>query len=375
MKSVLFFIESLGGGGAEAALTRLVENIDKSKYKVYVVSETDNEFNTERIRQNSTYHCFASMNITGNKIKEIKNRLIFKFSVSAPMSLVYRVLIGGKYDIEVAFCEGYSTKLISHSPNKKSKKIAWVHTDFINHPWSVKAYSSAEEEKSCYDKFDVINCISQTARDAFIKKYGLAEKTNVVYNVVDEKFILNESMEEISLENNGGLTLLALGRLTEVKGFKRLLSIALRLKNEGYKFKLYILGKGEQEEDLKRFIAENGLEGCAELSGFQSNPYKFMRMADMVVCSSYAEGMSTVATEALVLNTPIITTDCSGMKEIFGDYDCGIICDNSEEALYQALKKVFDNPELLKTFSNNEKIRAKDFVLENQLRIIEEIFN
>jgi hypothetical protein len=174
------------------------------------------------------------MNITWNKIKEIKNRLIFKFSVSAPMSLVYRVLIGGKYDIEVAFCEGFSTKLISHSPNKKSKKIAWVHTDFINHPWSVKAYSSAEEEKSCYDKFDVINCISQTARDAFIKKIRLP-KRQMSLQCCGRKVILNESMEEISLENNGGLTLLALGRLTEVKGFKRLLSIALRLKNEGYK--------------------------------------------------------------------------------------------------------------------------------------------
>ncbi len=374
MKSILFFMESLSGAGAEGALTRLVENIDKTKYKVYVVSETDNEFHTETIKQNSIFHCFATKNLSGSKIKELYNRVIFKFSVCAPASLVYRFFIRGKYDVEVAFCEGFGTKLIANSPNRKSKKIAWVHTDFINHPWSVAAYSSQEEEKSCYEKFDVINCVSKTVKESIDEKYGLSSKTQVVYNIVDEKLIVKESLEELCLENGGGLTLVALGRLTPVKGFDRLLRIVLRLKNDGYKLRLYILGKGEEEENLRDFIIQNNLEDYAELSGFQTNPYKFIRNSDMVVCSSLAEGFSTAITEAVVLNKPIITTDCSGMHEIFGDYECGIICENNEEALYEALKKVLDNPELLKTYSYNESIRANDFTLEKQLRLIDEIF-
>ncbi len=92
----------------------------------------------------------------------------------------------------------------------------------------------------------------------------------------------------------------------------------------------------------------------------------------MFVCASYAEGYSTAVCEAVALGVPVITTECSGMREIFGENECGIICENSEDGLYNAMKKVLENPLLLEKFSEEEKKRSKDFSLQKRVKAIED---
>lgn len=98
-------------------------------------------------------------------------------------------------------------------------------------------------------------------------------------------------------------------------------------------------------------------------------------MRDVFICSSYSEGFSTVATESLILGKPIITTKCSGMEELFGEYECGIIVDNNENALYDALKKVISQPFLLDKFKKEIENRKYFFNIENRIMEIEEILN
>ena len=76
--------------------------------------------------------------------------------------------------------------------------------------------------------------------------------------------------------------------------------------------------------------------------------------------------------ESVALNVPVITTECSGMREIFGENECGIICENSEDGLYNAMKKVLNDPSLLKKFSAEEKKRANDFSLQKRVKAIED---
>ena len=60
------------------------------------------------------------------------------------------------------------------------------------------------------------------------------------------------------------------------------------------------------------------------------------------------------------------------MREIFGENECGIICENSEDGLYNAMKKVLNDPSLLKKFSAEEKKRANDFSLKKRMKAIED---
>lgn len=80
-----------------------------------------------------------------------------------------------------------------------------------------------------------------------------------------------------------------------------------------------------------------------------------MSKADVFVCSYTAEGFSTVATESLILNTPIITTNCAGMRELFGGYECGVITENSIDGLYNGMKAILDDNSLIEKFKLNEE--------------------
>lgn len=373
-KSILFFVESLAGGGAEGALENIVANISRDKFDINVVSETDNESRTERVAAMSNYHCFAHKNLNGSKLREMINKIIFKYMLVAPPSLVYKTLVRGKYDIEVAACEGYSTKLIGLSNHKNCKKIAFVHTDFVNNPWSVSVYDSKEQEKACYGNFDAIVCVSETIKDAFIKTYGLEDKVKVLYNIIDNYKIQELGAEKIDTEFAKPMFVMV-GSFLRVKGYERAVRAYSRLRDEGYDFSVLIMGMGYEREDVEKVIEETDMGDRITLMDFQSNPFKYMAAADAYVCSSYAEGYSTTVTESVILGTPIITTECSGMREIFGDRECGIICENSEDGLYESLKKVLAKPELLDKFRKEAEIRSEYFKKEALVERIENLFD
>lgn len=368
MKKILFFTESLGAGGAENVFANMISALDKEKFDVTVVSETDGEFHTDTVKNNSKYHSF-----TKKKNNPFFNKIIIKSSLIFSENFVRNFLIKGSYDIEVAFCEGYATKVIGNSKSD-AEKIAWVHTDVIKNPWSEKIFGNAQKEKECYEKFDRIVCVSESMKQSFIKKYGMKEKVFVLYNVLDFNSILNSSKEYAELNIQKKPILSMCGRLTQVKGYDRIIKICSRLRDENFDFSLIIIGDGEEKNSLEKMIEKNKLSDRFFLLGFQKNPYKFISKSDAFICSSYAEGYSTAVCEAVALGVPVITTECSGMREIFGEKRCGIICENSDEALYNSVKKILENPDILSDFSKEEKLRFDELNGLNQIKKIENFF-
>ncbi len=371
-KKILFFSESLDGGGAETALNNIVKYLDKDAFDITVVSETDGERFTEEIKKNSRHRAFTHK--SNSAARNALNKIIVKGSLLLPPSAVKKLYLHGKYDIEVAACEGFSTKIIAGSQNKSSIKIAYVHTDFINNPWSVSVYKNEEEEKSCYQKFDKIVCVSETILESFIKKYGLSEKTCVIHNITDDKRIKKLQKEPADFPPKFRPLFVLVGNYLPVKGYDRLMRACARLRDEGYKFSVLIMGKAYQKEPTQKLCGELNLNDMFTLMDFRSNPYKYMNLADAYICSSLAEGYSTAVTEAIISGLPVITTECSGMREIFGNLECGIICENSEDGLYSAIKKVLDEPELLQKYRQNAAKRAEFFSLENSVKTINDFY-
>ncbi len=369
MKKILFFSESLNGGGAEAALVRVLELLS-GKYDITVISQTDNEKHTDTVKKLCKYRSF-----TAKADSPIKNKLIIKGFLSLPPAVVNSLYLKGDYDIEVACCEGYSAKIISAS-KRNSVKVAYIHTDFVNNPWSASVYKGGEkEEQECYAKFDKIICASETIRDSFVQKYGLKEKTEVIYNLIDDRAIKEKLKEDAVFDIKKRPAFVLVGNYLKVKGYDRLMRVANMLKNEGYEFSFTIMGRPEEKHIIEKMRDEFELSDYVNLLDFQENPFKYMKQADCYVCSSYAEGYSTAVCEAVISGLPVITTLCSGMEEIFGNSEIGIICENSENGLYEAIKKVLDKPELLEKYRKNALQRAEDFSYESRAKIIEEFYN
>lgn len=370
-KKILFIINSLYGGGAERVLQVLLNNLSESKYDITVYSVNQCEIDKKIYKSNFKYYYIFSSKKTF--ISKVRNKIRLLLYYHAKPSLFYKLFIKGIYDVEIAFIEGYATRIVSGSKNKKSKKYAWVHVDLINTPWTNIAYCNDFEEQECYKKFDKILCVSNEVKYAHENKYK-SNNCQVQYNSIDEKEIIYKS-NLLNIKKSSSLQFVTIGRLVEQKGYDRLLKIVLQLKKEGFEeFNIWILGDGKDRVQLEKYIGDHELENYVSLLGYVDNPYPYIKASDAFICSSRSEGFSTVATEAMILNKPIITTNCAGMKELFGGFECGFICDNNIEAFYTLMKYILCNPCILKKFNDELKARSEFFKLENRLNELEELF-
>lgn len=376
-RKVLFAIESLSGGGAEKILTTIVKNMDYTRFDVTVLTVVETGIYLDDVKKYCTVISMLSdYNVLSNPMDKLKYKLDYKKIYHSDCRKIYYKYIKTEYDVEIAFVEGYVTKLIASSWNQKSKKYAWVHIDMIENYHADLNYANIEEEQSVYRKFDNIFTVSEYVGQVFVRKFGkeFIKKIKTQYNPVDSEEIETLSKEKIEDEYQSNIKLISVGRLVHQKGYDRLISVVEKLKQKGYDFEIWILGDGNQKTELQDFIKEHGLQNYFKLKGFQNNPYSYIIKADAFICSSRSEGFSTVATEALILNKPIFTTDCSGMKELFGNQECGIICENSESGIYEMMKRILDCNNLEK-YANGCRIRKKDFMLEKRMSEVEEIID
>ena len=375
-KRLLFFTNSLYGGGAEKVLQTLLCNLDLNKYDITLYSVNEGVLNASYpkginykyiFKQNSTSLLSRLWAKIYNKFKLI---IYYKFSSRT----FYRLFVKGEYDTEIAFIEGYSTRIVSGSTNHYSKKLAWVHIDLKNNHWTDIAYKNIEEENECYSKFDNIFCVSSNVVDSMKCLFPNLNTLEVKYNPIDDNKIkyLSNIIVPLDLCHNKCVKLVSNGRLVHQKGYDRLLPIAKRLIEDGHNITLTILGEGCDRISLEKYISENKLNEYITLPGFVENPYSIMSQHDIFVCSSRSEGFSTAVTEALILGLPVITTDCSGMKELLGENnEYGIVIQNDDDALYIGLKQLLSNPTNFEFYKKKSLERGKFFSLENQILEIE----
>ena len=376
-KKILFAIESLAGGGAEKVLTTLVKNIDQNKFDVTVLTVVKTGVYVEEVEK----YCriisiLPDYQTLSNPISKMKYKMDYKKVYREDCEKTYRKYIKDEYDVEIAFVEGFVTKLVAASWNKKSKKYAWIHTDMIKNNHADANYTNHEQHKNVYETYDFIFAVSEYVKEVLIDKFGeqLREKTKIQYNPVDSEEIKKISLESIDDKYEKKIKFIAIGRFVKAKGFDRLLRVAKRLYQKEDEFEIWILGDGEERNEMEEYIKKNDMQDYFKLKGFKDNPYPYIEASDAFICSSRAEGFSTVATEALILNKPIFTTDCAGMQELFGEYQCGMICENSETGIYDMLSKVLGENDFSK-YVNQCKIRSKDFTIEKRMAEIEGVLN
>ena len=371
-RRVLFLIESLAGGGAEKVLATLVQHIDKECFDVTVCPISGGGKYEDAIRKIVTYRAILNDPEDGSVWKKwlyvLKHHLVYKW---LPLSWVCRSFVPQGNDVEVAFVEGFATKLLSHSMNNKAKKYAWVHCNMDKDHWTTSIYPTLEDEEVVYNRYDQIFCVSNTAVQGFIQTFpGVTTPVLTIYNPINAQIIQNMAAERKDVEKKV-IRLVTVGRLEHQKGYDRLVRVVNRLVKDGLSLELWILGIGSQEASLKQYIQEHQLDEYVKLLGFHSNPYKYIVQGDLFVCSSRSEGYSTAVTEALILGLPVITTDCSGMAELLKDGECGIITENDDEAFYQGLKNLLADVSLLEHYRQKAIERGKDFTIESLMKPIE----
>lgn len=375
MKKILFFTNGLYGGGAEKVLQILLQHIDKSKFEITLYSLKQEKLNTLYPKNIIYRYIFSSYPEQSSFLRKFlvkcKNKILLWIYYHCSPRIFYKLSIKGSYDTEVAFIEGYATRIISGSSNQGSKKIAWVHTNLeINH-WTAIAFQNNEEEE-VYTKFDQVISVSQSVQTTTEKLFKNINNSITLYNPIDANNIIELSSQFVPFNKSSQrIRLVSVGRYVQPKAFYRLVSITARLITEGYGIELWLVGEGEQRILLEEQIEKLNLKDRVFLTGFQNNPYPYIKNADVFVCSSLTEGYSTVVTEALILECPVVTTDCSGMSELLLKGECGIITENDEDALYKGIKLYLDSPSTQQRLKRNIRMFNTRFNIHSLMNKIE----
>ena len=344
-------------------LRNLVNNMDQSRFAITVQTvwpEEAEKYLVPGIRYRSVYS-------VRNRINEILFRL------ESHLGLMYRRHLADDYDIEIAYLECGPTKILASSTNPKAKKLAWVHCDLIRMIDDPEAF--VRKAGKWYQKFDKVICVSETVQDSYRGLFGDTPPSQILYNTVDDVQIRERAnVYDSAIPRRDGATITVVGRMYPVKGYDRLLDALQRLIREGCAVNLWIIGDGPDWAALEKQARDLEIDGNVHFLGFQKNPYPYMKAADIIVCSSYYEGFSTVVTESLILGKPVVTTPCSGMRELLGDSEYGIITEDSTEGIYEGLKMMLDNPALRAQYARAAAVRGKEFSKEKLVAETEAFF-
>lgn len=364
MKRILFLIHDLGQGGAEKVLVNLVNNMDRSKFNITVMALFGGGVNEQFLKKDIRL-------IIGHKKAIRGNSHIMK--LFTPKQL-YRYYIKEHYDIIVSYLEGPSARIVSGCTDLDTKLVSWIHIEQKTKARASASFRSYKEAITCYGRFDRTVCVSDTVRKDFLSLIPLQKPVDVLYNTNESAQIIAASADTVPdgtfLENE--IKLIGVGKILASKGFDRIARIHKRLIGEGYPIHTYILGVGPQQGEIMQYLNENDLTNSYTFLGYQTNPYKYVSKCNLFVCASFAEGFSTAATEALIVGTPVCTVEVSGMREMLGENnEWGIVTDNSEEALYQGIKRLLDDPALLALYKEKATERGKTFSTANTVKAVE----
>ena len=365
MTKILFLIHDLHHGGAEKVLVNLVNNMDPKQFDITVTALFGGGVNEQFLKPHIHFRTVFPRMIPGNS---------HMMKLLTPKQW-HKLCVKERYDIEVSYLEGPSARVISGCDDPDTKLVSWIHVEQHSMQKLAASFRNEKEARDCYDRFDQTICVSEYVKDDFCSILGFGKPCRVLYNTVESDKILELSMDDAQeLTDDGKIRLVAVGTLKESKGYDRMLHIVKKLCGKGYHVRLYILGEGPQGKDLAQHVRDNGLSEAVTFLGYNTNPYKFVSKCDLFVCASFAEGFSTAATEALIVGTPVCTVEVSGMKEMLGEHnEWGIVTENDEEALYQGIKRLLDDPALLAHYKEKAAQRGKAFSTEETAKAVEEM--
>lgn len=381
-KKILIRIGSLRHGGAEKVLVTFLKNLPKDKYEIdLLLNLYSGKYLNDVPKWITILHLNKGEMITTNRLQDIPTkafRVIYqKLLKRFPKLLYLFILKGRKYDVEFAAIHGMRDEILN-SPQKSSKKIVWIHNDLKK----TEFHNYTDEEFRKFFGFDKIMVISEKIQQDFENLAETeVEKNKIVriYNPLDtEEILMKSEVGSGKLEDGTEKavpTFVSVGTVFPQKGFDRLLKVHKKLLDEGFAHKVLILGDGYDFENIKKLQEDLGVTETATLFGFTDNPYPHFKAANFYILSSRYEGFPTVLFEAITLKKKIIATDVSGVKEMLEDGKLGLIVENSEDGIYEGMKKALQDPKSFEKYEAQLENYEMPFNLENSVNSIIKIID
>lgn len=191
---------------------------------------------------------------------------------------------------------------IMHTHSAKATQIFYYLNMLLDFPHVATKHNSRKGK--VFNKLFHVIAVSKGVKES-IKNHNV----KIIYNGIKPVEILPQNKDEI-------FTILAVGRLDNIKGFDILIKECAKL---NFAFRLHIIGEGKERVNLEKMIVELALEDKVQLLGFRNDIPQLMKNAEMVVMSSHSEGFSLVMLESIFYGNLFVSTKVSGATEVLDE--------------------------------------------------------
>lgn len=277
-----------------------------------------------------------------------------------------------EYDAAIAYQGGRCIYYIIDKVKAK-KKIGYVHSDYAI---SEMDYCLKEADLQYFPQLDYIITISDKCAHSLKNEFpDCSAKIKVVENICSVNHIRQLATAETkNLKIGTEIIIVSMGRLDiDTKGIDFAISACQLLKHRKYNFIWYWLGDGTSRNEIEAMIQAAGVDNNFVLLGAKTNPYPYIKQADIYVQPSRFEGKSVALDEVKALGKPCVVTNFSTVRDQFVDNITALIAEMNADAIAEKIEVLINNKELREALSNN--LSSEDVDNCNQVIIFESLIN
>lgn len=360
MKKILIINNNLHIGGVQKALANLLSCIH-DQYDITLalfypegelLREIPDDVKILPIRSAYRFLGMTKQDVDGKLLQKIQRgfyaaicRLLGRNVAISLMALSQRKIAG--FDVAISYLHDGADRMFYGGCNDfvlrhtvANKKVTFLHCDYE------KCGANTTANAARYKQFDIIAACSNGCRSAFMTAVPeLKTKCITVRNCQDYAEIRAAAETQPVEFPNDRINIVTVARLGREKGVGRAVEAFDQLKNLPNRFHYYILGDGIERSDIEEKIKQTGLNDRITILGEQTNPYGYMKAADLLLIPSISEAAPMVIGEAASLGTPILSTETSSAREMIETCDYGWVCKNSVEGMAESLAVLLSNTE------------------------------
>lgn len=365
---ICFVLPSLAGGGAERVAVTILSGLDSTRHQrsLYLFSSEGVYFDqlspdvrvVTASRRGRLGRLFELVSFLRAERPDVVMPFLSYFITALAVSLA-------GVPSRVVFNQGTPTTGFLDDPD-----FAW------RQPLRRRAFAALT--RIFYGRATAIVVTSRGVADDLIANYGVpGSKIRVLHNPVDIAAIARAASEPLDdVMAPDGPVVAAAGRLAGVKNYPLLIDAVASLAGD-HPIRLWILGDGVDREGLEERADRAGIRARTRFLGFQPNPWRFIRRADVFVLTSAYEGFGNVLIEAMACGTPVVATRSAGTTEIVEHEVNGLLVDHEPSAVAGAIARVLGDgalrARLLSAARESVEHYAVPRVVERYERLFQEV--
>lgn len=249
--------------------------------------------------------------------------------------------------IDILHTSEFRSALIAQIIKRRRPKLRMVATA---HGWIANTFRRRVTrllDKMMFRRFDHVIIVSEATRSLVPRWWLPDSQATVLRNALVLKSYGSETVNKPRrpVDPNGEITMVNVGRLSPEKGQEMLLNAMHALTPRWPKLRLKIAGIGPLEEHLRSVARNLGLEERVEFVGYVKDMPPLYADIDLVVQSSFTEGLPNVILEAAYLRVPIVATAVGGTAEVVSHKESGWLIQPTLPQLTDGIAQFLERPQ------------------------------